>query len=215
MWRGYIGGVVHVTEDVVVGTYLVVVLCYILHKRLYDLGALLRAVRFAGFATPPLTKTQEEVGVDKPRCRLAQCARTEYPIHQTQHRQIVDIHIVAMRHKEPFACNLKYLWLGVELYATLLGQIVADPHIVIACEHNNSYTLVVQLGQATQHTHKTLWYNSFILKPEVEDIAHEEERFAVALDLLQEVKKVALHSPLLCGTARAKVYVRNKVVHTP
>ena len=47
MRRCNIRSVVHVTEDVVVGLDCVVVLRHILHKRLYDLGALLRAVRLA------------------------------------------------------------------------------------------------------------------------------------------------------------------------
>ena len=91
-------------------------------------------VRFARLATPPLPEFQGQVGMHAPGEELAQNPGTEAGVHQTEHRLIAHIHIIAVRDKNLLASESHMLRFEEGLNATLLLQIVATPHVVIADE---------------------------------------------------------------------------------
>ena len=210
----YIGSVVHMPKHKVVHILRSAIFGCEVNQWLQHIDIDSCAVRLARFATPPLAKTDKVVGMDKRRGQSTQSLRAEHLVHQTQNWLALDVHIITVRHEQLLARDVKSLWCSVEFYATLLSEVVAYPHIVVSRKHHNAHALIVQLCQATKHTHKALWHNLLILEPKVEDVAHQKECLDILLNIGQEVEKEALHTALLRHIARAKMYVRYEIVHT-
>ena len=77
--------------------------------------------------------------------------------------------------------------LGCEVhhYAALRAKVVSAPHVVVAGEEVYLDAPLYECGQAPQDADKALRHNTPILKPEVEDVAHEVYRTSILSDHIQ------------------------------
>lgn len=108
--------------------------------------------------------------------------------------------IIAMRDKERCARNINNFSLALDSQPYLIAKVVKQPHIVVASDPSNAYTGISEFGQLTQEAHIAPGHDSAILVPIVEDVAHQEERGGIVLDVVKET-----HHPRLMGSAVGNV----------
>ena len=79
--------------------------------------------------------------------------------------------------------------------ATLLGQIVAAPDVVVAREEVHFHAQVGQFGQFAQEARISLGYDGLEFVPEVEHVAQQIDGSCLVLDAVQKVDQAAFLRP--------------------
>lgn len=102
---------------------------------------------------------------------------------------------------------------AVEVHTALLLEIVATPHIVVAGEEVDSNALIGKAGEGAQNTNEALGYDTTILKPEVEYVAHQKYCLSIILDALQPTHEELLGATSLLLITRSKVNIRGEIIH--
>ena len=116
---------------------------------------------------------------------------------------------VAVTNQEPLAVNLEHLGFVVHHHPHLLLQIVEHPHVVVAEEEVQLHPAVGQLGQLAQQARVATRHRVAVGEPEVEYVAQQEQRLAVALDAVEEAAQLPLTLATV-GTA-AQMGIRDEI----
>ena len=99
------------------------------------------------------------------------------------------------------------------LNATLLLQIVATPHVVIADEEVDLNATIRELGQLAQHAHESFGDYPAIFKPKVEDVAHQKYGVGIFGYFVQPFHETLLGATREGLIARSEMNVRGEIVH--
>ena len=80
-------------------------------------------------------------------------------------------------------------------HATFLLEIISLPKVVIATEKVHFHTHVGQFADFSEQTRVALGHHIAILKPEIEDVAHEIYGLGLMLDAFEKIDQPALLCP--------------------
>mgnify|MGYP004443383319 CR=1 FL=1 len=98
---------------------------------------------------------------------------------------------IAMAHAETLAVEYHIARLAVHDDANLLLQIIEDPHVVISNEIVHLHASIHHLCQRAQQTYMPLGDHMSIGEPKLEDVAQQDEPFAVGLNAVEESHELA------------------------
>ena len=186
-----IAGEVHVPEYEIIHLVPSGIVARIVDERLGERGAVtaLGIVLLSRRSAPPTAEAHGPVGVHEPREKPAQRTRTAHRIHEAQHRQMTDVHVVAVGDEYLFAGEGHERRLREDLDAAFAREVIAHPLIVGAREIHDPHPPVRQIGQPAQHAHEPFGDHFAVFEPEVEDVTHQENRLRILRRIVRDVKE--------------------------
>lgn len=170
-------------------------------------------VPLARLSAPPVPETHRPVGMYAPREEPPQRPRAEDAVEQAEHRLSVDVHVVAVGHEDAPSAECEQLRRSVHLDAAFARQVVAHPHVVVTRQEGHAHAPVGQFGQFAQRPHEAFGHHAAVFEPEIEDVAHQEDRLRIAPRPVEPGDKTPLDLPGCVRIARTEVYVRGEIVH--
>lgn len=118
---------------------------------------------------------------------------------------------VSVSQKELLAAYSLHLGVLEHLQANFVTQIVIKPDVVIAYVPLDLYARIGHLGQLAEEAHVAPGHDSGVLKPEVEDIAHQIQRARSGGYGAQKVHKPLLGLLAVSYVSRTQMGVAQKV----
>ena len=192
--------------------------CSAAYRRAYSISGsvsetLLGTVRFARLAAPPGPEAHRQVGMQQPRKEPAQRPRAEYRIEEFEHGLSVDVHVVAVGDEDVFTVQAELLRRGIDLDAAFAGEVIADPHVVVSRKEYHPDTPVGQFGQLAERPHEALGHHAPVFEPEVEDVAHQENRLRILRRIVEPAHEAPFGLLRKRLAACAQVDIRCEIVH--
>ena len=91
-----------------------------------------------------------------------------------------------MGHEEPQSVMFNRQGLTGDLHADLLAEELSQPKVVVTGHVDGVYSSLNEGGQLMENAVVMSWYRLFVLKPEIEKIAHNIEKSGVLGDVAKE-----------------------------
>ena len=170
-------------------------------------------VPLARLAAPPVPEAHRQVGMQQPRKEPAQRPRAEYRIEEFEHRLSVDVHVVAVGDEDVFTVQAELLRRGMYLDAALAGEVIADPHVVVAREEDHPHAPVGQFGQLAQRPHEALGDHTPVFEPEIEDVPDQKDRLRIPGRVVEPRHEASFDRPCRRGIAGSQVDVGCEIIH--
>ena len=99
----------------------------------------------------------------------------------------------------------------VQLNPQLVMQISEAPKVVVADEQMHRNACISELGQLALKPDKPFGNHGLVLKPEVEQVAHQVKFFAVGTDAVKETQKFLFALLAVLKRGNAQVEIRDEI----
>ena len=128
------------------------------------------------------------------------------PAREAVHGLLVS-HIVAMREQELLAHHVHDGITFNHREPHLGGEIVEEPHIVVASKPVDFHATVGELGEFAQEAHMPARHHRLVLIPVVQNVAQQEQLGGIVLDAVEEIDQAPFVLTLVLNILRPQVSV--------
>jgi hypothetical protein len=119
---------------------------------------------------------------------------------------------IAMAYKEAFSQQGASYGSAVKGNVELSGDVIKNPHVVVASKPMYGDTSVAHGGQFAEKAHIPAWNYTAVLEPEIEYITKNKELFGIVFNFLKEGDDLFFTLKARCVVGYTKMKIREKVV---
>ncbi len=116
-----------------------------------------------------------------------------------------------MRQEETLSAKFPDHRFAVELQPNFLFKVIERPHVVVAPEKMHRNPGISNLSKLSEQSHIPFWHNGFVFKPEIEQVAHQENLFGVGFYNIEPADEFFLPLPALLPVGDAEVKIGGEV----